>query len=117
MGFLLILDQTLLNIAQFITLTLPNSIFKQVHILLDTSILRLDNRQWGVVSIGPGSLTVESTFPVAYTRVYRAVATHIAIDGHDAFGINIGALNKITIGKTSTSVSGTFTVAYLAIGY
>ena len=73
--------------------------------------------QWGVVSIGPGSLTVESTFPVAYARSYRAVATHIAIDGHDAFGINIGALNKITIGKTSMNVSGTFTVAYLAIGY
>lgn len=90
---------------------------KLVPVLLATYILRPADRQWGVVSIGPGSLTVESTFPVAYARSYRAVATHIAIDGHDAFGINIGALNKITIGKTSMNVSGTFTVAYLAIGY
>lgn len=55
-------------------------------------------------------------FPVAYTNFYRAVATHIALDGNDDFGINIGSLNKLTVSKNTVTQSGTFTVAYLTMG-
>ena len=72
-------------------------------------------QQWGAITIAAGSLTGESPLPIAYTSFYRATATHIALDGQDDFGINVGNLTKLIVQKTYSG-SGTFTLAYLTMG-
>ncbi|WP_303690940.1 hypothetical protein [Megamonas hypermegale] len=87
----------------------------QIQILLLIGLL-LDAKQWGSIEIQPGNLTGENTLAVAYTQFYRATATHIALDGHDSFGVNVGNLTKLTVRKTNT-ISGTFTIDYLTAGF
>lgn len=115
MGFLLILDQTLLNIAQFITLTLPNSIFKQVHILLDTSILRLDNRQWGYQSLRQNNTAV--TAPIA-CNFLQGIACDIGNTGSvpaKAVAIAFEGTQTIYL-RTNTTDANSVGVHYFIIG-
>ena len=71
---------------------------------------------WGSVKIENGYES-ETIFPVALTFSYTAASTHLALNGHDDFGIYVGNKTKIIARKTvEITNSGSFTVSYIAVG-